>query len=82
MQHEQGIAHSRGIVVYTVTRPAIAPMANVTLAGKVCPVRVRLCTDCLSVVYVVKRTAELAPCRIIYELKKNCLICRRGSVNY
>jgi hypothetical protein len=28
-------------------------------------VRVRLCTNCLSVVYVVKRTAELAPCRII-----------------
>ena len=62
---KEGITHSRGMVVYTVTRPAIAPMPNVTLLGSACPVRVRLCTDCLSVVYVVKRTAELAPCRII-----------------
>ena len=40
-------------------------MPKVTLLGRVCPVRVRLCTNCLSVVYVVKRMAELAPCRII-----------------
>ena len=53
------------MVVYTVTRPAIAPMPKVTLLGRVCPVRVRLSTNCLSVVYVVKRMAELAPCRII-----------------
>jgi hypothetical protein len=54
-------------VVYTVTRPATAPMPKVTLLGRVwpAPARVRLCTDCLRVVYVVKRTAELAPCRII-----------------
>src|SRR5216683_5578374 len=57
--------HSSGIVMYTVMRPAMAPMPKVTLLGRVSPVRVRLCTNCLRVVYVVKRTAELAPCRII-----------------
>jgi hypothetical protein len=61
MQSEEDITHSSGIVVYTVTRPATAPMPKVTLVGRVCPVRVRLWTNCLRVVYVVKRTAELAP---------------------
>src|SRR5260370_9740627 len=66
------------MVVYTVMRPAMAPMANVTLLGRVCPVRLRLCTNCLRVVYVVKRTAELAPCRIICEFFN----FRRRTMNY
>ena len=53
--------YSSGIVVYTVTRPAIAPIPKVILEGSCCPGRAVLCTNCLSVVYVVKRTAEFAP---------------------
>ena len=68
------ITYSSGIVVYTVTRPATAPMPKVTLLGRVWPARVRLCTDCLRVVYVVKRTAELAPCRIICVINIVCLV--------
>lgn len=52
--------------MYTVTSPATAPMANVMLDGMVCPGRALPCTNCFSVVYVVKRTAEFAPWRIIY----------------
>ena len=60
--------HSRGIVVYTVTSPAIAPIPKVMLLGSVCPGGALLCTSCLSVVYVVNRTAEFAPIyRVVYE---------------
>lgn len=54
-------AHSRGIVVYTVTSPATAPTPNVILFGIGWPGGALLCTNCLSVVYVVKRMAEFAP---------------------
>lgn len=57
--------YSRGMVVYTVTSPATAPMAKVILEGMVCPGRAFPCTNCFNVVYVVKRTAEFAPCLII-----------------
>ena len=34
--------------------------------GRDCPLRVQLCTNCLSVVYVMKGMAELALCCIIW----------------
>ena len=34
--------------------------------GSDCPLRVQLCTNCLSIVYVMKGMAELALCRIIW----------------
>ena len=34
--------------------------------GRDCPLRVQLCTNCLSVVYVMKGMAELALCHIIW----------------
>ena len=60
-RQDKARTHSSGIVVYTVTRPAIAPMVNVILVGIGCPGRAFPCTNCFSVVYVVNRTAELAP---------------------
>jgi hypothetical protein len=59
------------MVAYTVTSPAIPPIAKVMLEGKVWPGLVLPCTNCFSVVYVVKRTAELAPCRIIWLVSIN-----------
>ncbi len=56
-----GETYSKGIVVYTVTRPAIAPIQNVMLLGMGWPGRAFPCTNCLRVVYVVNRTAEFAP---------------------
>jgi hypothetical protein len=58
--------HSSGMVVYTVTSPASAPIPNVTPAGSGCPGRAWPCTSCLRPVYVEKRIAEFADCRIIY----------------
>lgn len=57
--------HSKGIVVYTVTNPAMPPIPNVIVLGRVWPGRAVPCTNCLSVAYVVNRTAEFAPWRII-----------------
>lgn len=48
-----------------MTNPAIAPIPKVIGAGNDWPGRAVPCTSCLSVEYVPKRTAELAPCRII-----------------
>lgn len=53
--------YSKGMVVYTVTNPAIAPIPNVMGVDKFCPGGTVPCTNCLRVVYVVKRTAEFAP---------------------
>ena len=57
--------HSKGMVVYTVTSPATAPMPKVIALESGWFGRPCACTSCLSVVYVVNRTAEFAPCRII-----------------
>ena len=63
-------------MVYTVTSPAIAPIPKVMLLGSVCPGGALLCTSCLSVVYVVNRTAEFAPiCGVVYECEP------RGAYN-
>ena len=48
-----------------MTSPARAPIPNVRLAGRDCPGCAFPCTNCFSVVYVVNRTAEFAPWRII-----------------
>ena len=53
------------MVVYTVTSPAIAPIPNVVALEIGCPRRLWPCTICFRVVYVVNRTAEFAPWRII-----------------
>jgi hypothetical protein len=66
LHHDQeGVSYSSGIVVYTVIRPAIAPIANVRLVGKDWPGRVFPCTNCFKVAYEVNRTAEFAPCLAI-----------------
>lgn len=52
------------MVVYTVTKPAMAPIPKVMLLGSGCPGGALLCTNCFKVVYVVNRMAELAPSRM------------------
>lgn len=58
---EEKSTHSSGMVVYTVTNPAIPPIPNVIALGSGWPGRAVPCTNCLSVTYVVNRTAEFAP---------------------
>ena len=58
--------YSKGMVVYTVINPAIPPTNIVKLVGRFCPGRAFDCTKFLRVAYDVNRTAELAPCLIIY----------------
>ena len=57
------------MVVYTVTNPAIPPIPNVIALGSCWPGLAVPCTNCLRVTYVVNRTAEFAPWRIIWNGK-------------
>lgn len=54
---------SSGIVAYTVTMPATAPIPNVTAPGSGCVGLAEPTTRLRSVEYVPKRTALFAPCR-------------------
>lgn len=68
-EKKNGGTYSSGMVVYTVTKPAIPPMPKVMALGSGWPGRMVPCTNCLSVAYVVNRTAEFAPWRIILEVE-------------